>query len=63
MDLQIGNTQITSLSPSVETVDGLFQALAIWGGGFYVVPIPSLRISLQCEFSTASFQSLSLWRN
>lgn len=28
-------------------LDGLFQALAVRSGGFYVVPIPSIRISLQ----------------
>jgi len=44
---QIGNRQITYLSPGIEVVDGLFQALAVRSGGFYVVPIPSIRISLQ----------------
>lgn len=27
-------------------LDGLFQALAVRSGGFYVVPIPNLRIGL-----------------
>lgn len=42
--LNIGNTKITSL-PS-RTIDGLFQALAVRSGGFYVVTIPNLRIGL-----------------
>ncbi|KAF2260245.1 TrkH-domain-containing protein [Lojkania enalia] len=45
--LNIGNKAITSLPAATQIVDGLFQALAVRSGGFYVVPIPSVRISLQ----------------
>lgn len=45
--LNIGNDAITSLPAGFEVLDGLFQALAVRSGGFYVVPIPSIRISLQ----------------
>lgn len=45
--LNIGNDAITSLPDGYEALDGLFQALAVRNGGFYVVPIPSVRISLQ----------------
>jgi Trk-type K+ transport system membrane component len=45
--LNLGNTAITSLPAGMEVLDGLFQAFAVRSGGFYVVPIPSVRISLQ----------------
>lgn len=46
--LNAGNHLITRASSAgLEVVDGLFQALAVRSGGFYVVPIPNLRISLQ----------------
>ncbi|KAE9962476.1 hypothetical protein EG328_000401 [Venturia inaequalis] len=45
--LNIGNSEITRYSPGIEFVDGLFQATAVRSGGFYVVPIPTVRISLQ----------------
>jgi potassium uptake Trk family protein len=45
--LNIGNDAITSLPAGIEVLDGLFQALAVRSGGFYVVLIPSVRISLQ----------------
>jgi hypothetical protein len=44
---QIGNKKITDLHGGIEVLDGLFQALAVRSGGFYVVPIPNIRISLQ----------------
>lgn len=37
---------IESLPSDVRVVDGLFQALAVRSGGFYVVPISQLRIGL-----------------
>lgn len=43
---QIGNTSITSLSTRTRILAGLFQALAVRSGGFYVVNIPQLRIGL-----------------
>ncbi|GME23272.1 Cation transporter [Neofusicoccum parvum] len=45
--LNIGNKAINDLPTAAEVIDGLFQALAVRSGGFYVVPIPTVRISLQ----------------
>lgn len=45
--LNIGNDAITHFPPGIEFIDGLFQALAVRSGGFYVVAISSVRISLQ----------------
>lgn len=46
--LNIGNTDITgNISTGFEVLDGLFQALAVRSGGFYVVTIPLLPIALQ----------------
>jgi len=47
---QIGNKEITALPTGIAVIDGLFQALAVRSGGFYVVPITSVRISLQCLY-------------
>lgn len=55
--LNIGNTAITSLSDGIEALDGLFQALAVRAGGFYVVPIASTRISLQVLYVVMMFIS------
>ncbi|KAI4191237.1 MAG: hypothetical protein LQ346_004790 [Caloplaca aetnensis] len=45
--LNIGNGALNNtLSPGSRALDGLFQALAVRSGGFYVVPIASLRIGL-----------------
>ena len=46
--LNIENPKITQdTPPGIEFLDGLFQALAVRAGGFYVVPMSSVRISLQ----------------
>jgi potassium uptake Trk family protein len=46
--LNIGNADITAdLSTGYEILDGLFQALAVRSGGFYVVTIALLPIALQ----------------
>ncbi|KAK8194407.1 hypothetical protein M8818_007598 [Zalaria obscura] len=46
--LNVGNTTLNSALPAnIRVIDGLFQAFAVRSGGFYVVSIPSLRISLQ----------------
>lgn len=45
--LNIGNNAITSIRPNLEVIDGLFQSLAVRTGGFYVVNLSSIRISLQ----------------
>ncbi|KAL8691907.1 MAG: hypothetical protein Q9218_002953 [Villophora microphyllina] len=45
--LNIGNTAIsTGMSSGTRAIDGLFQALAVRSGGFYVVTISNLRIGL-----------------
>ena len=44
--LNIGNSTVTSLSRGTRALDGLFQALAVRSGGFYVVSISGLRIAL-----------------
>ena len=44
--LNIGNEAITSLPGGVRAIDGLFQALAVRSGGFYVVTIARMRIGL-----------------
>lgn len=44
--LNIGNSNVSSLPSGVRALDGLFQALAVRSGGFYVVSINSLRIGL-----------------
>ena len=44
--LNIGNSTVTSLPGGPRVLDGLFQALAVRSGGFYVVTIPNLRIGL-----------------
>jgi len=44
--LNIGNASITSLPRGTRVLDGLFQALAVRSGGFYVVAIAELRIGL-----------------
>ncbi|KAG9945340.1 TrkH-domain-containing protein, partial [Aureobasidium melanogenum] len=46
--LNIGNRVLNSTLPvHIRVLDGLFQAFAVRSGGFYVVAIPTLRISLQ----------------
>ncbi|KAL8648891.1 MAG: hypothetical protein Q9210_004727 [Variospora velana] len=47
MLITIGNKAINSnLSPATRALDGLFQALAVRSGGFYVVTIGNLRVGL-----------------
>lgn len=41
----MGNKKL-SIPHGYRGIDGLFQALAVRSGGFYVVPIPTLRIGL-----------------
>ncbi|KAK3674136.1 hypothetical protein LTR78_005983 [Recurvomyces mirabilis] len=46
--LNIRNSALNSTLPTnMRVIDGLFQAFAVRSGGFYVVALPSLRISLQ----------------
>jgi Trk-type K+ transport system membrane component len=45
--LNFGNPIVSSIPPGSRVLDGLFQALAVRSGGFYIVPISSLRIGTQ----------------
>ncbi|KAK4162301.1 cation transport protein-domain-containing protein [Cladorrhinum sp. PSN259] len=45
--LNLGNPAIESIPRGPRVLDGLFQALAVRSGGFYVVPITSVYIGLQ----------------
>jgi Trk-type K+ transport system membrane component len=45
--LNLGNQVVTSIPAPSRVLDGLFQALAVRSGGFYIVPIASLRIGVQ----------------
>ncbi|KAN0092167.1 TrkH domain containing protein [Hyaloscypha variabilis] len=45
--LNIGNPATESIPTHYRVLDGLFQALAVRSGGFYVVNISTLRIGLQ----------------
>lgn len=56
--LNIGNKAITSLSGGIEVLDGLFQAFAVRSGGFYVVSISSVRISLQVLYVVMMYISV-----
>ncbi|KAI5288608.1 hypothetical protein KEM54_005076 [Ascosphaera aggregata] len=44
--LNIGNDKIGHLSSGTKVLDGLFQAFAVRSGGFYVVPMSDLRLSM-----------------
>ncbi|EGU73727.1 hypothetical protein FOXB_15765 [Fusarium oxysporum f. sp. conglutinans Fo5176] len=45
--MNIGNSVIESIPTGSRILDGLFQALAVRSGGFYVVPISQVYIGLQ----------------
>ncbi|TPX07247.1 uncharacterized protein E0L32_010841 [Thyridium curvatum] len=45
--LNFGNAVIEAIPLGARVLDGLFQAVAVRSGGFYVVPISSLYIGLQ----------------
>jgi len=45
--LNFGNPVVSSIPPGSRALDGLFQALAVRSGGFYIVPIANLRIGVQ----------------
>ncbi|KAF2198701.1 TrkH-domain-containing protein [Delitschia confertaspora ATCC 74209] len=56
--LNLGNEAITSLPAGIEVLDGLFQAFAVRSGGFYVVSIASVRISLQVLYVVMMYISV-----
>ncbi|RFU32561.1 hypothetical protein B7463_g3798, partial [Scytalidium lignicola] len=45
--LNLHNKAVTSIPNNYRVLDGLFQALAVRSGGFYVISIPSLHIGTQ----------------
>ncbi|KAA8575909.1 hypothetical protein EYC84_006074 [Monilinia fructicola] len=45
--LNIGNPATQVIEPRYRVLDGLFQAIAVRSGGFYIISIPTLRIGLQ----------------
>ncbi|KAH7021508.1 cation transport protein-domain-containing protein [Microdochium trichocladiopsis] len=45
--LNLGNTELEKIPVGSRIMNGLFQALAVRAGGFYIVPIPILYIGLQ----------------
>ncbi|GAB1317320.1 hypothetical protein MFIFM68171_07530 [Madurella fahalii] len=45
--LNLGNPAIESIPRDSRVLDGLFQALAVRSGGFYIVPMTSVYIGLQ----------------
>ncbi|KAK4626845.1 Low-affinity potassium transport protein [Fulvia fulva] len=56
--LNIGNEHIEILPVGVRVIDGLFQAFAVRSGGFYVVPISQVRISLQVLYVVMMYISV-----
>lgn len=45
--INIGNPAVNAIPSHFRVLDGLFQALAVRSGGFYIISITSLRIGLQ----------------
>ncbi|KAK5121341.1 hypothetical protein LTR85_005507 [Meristemomyces frigidus] len=57
--LNINNATLYEALPErYRIIDGLFQAFAVRSGGFYVVSIPSLRISLQVLYVVMMYISV-----
>ncbi|KAK4542812.1 hypothetical protein LTR36_006188 [Oleoguttula mirabilis] len=57
--LNINNAALYQALPErYRVIDGLFQAFAVRSGGFYVVSIPSLRISLQVLYVVMMYISV-----
>lgn len=56
--LNIGNPATETIPPRDRVLDGLFQALAVRSGGFYVVNISTLRIGLQVLYVVMMYISV-----
>ena len=57
--LNIGNDALNDQLPvNIRVIDGLFQAFAVRSGGFYVVAIPLVRISLQVLYVVMMYISV-----
>lgn len=57
-DIQIKNPAVKSIPPGPRVLDGLFQALCVRSGGFYVIGIPTLRIGLQVLYVVMMYISV-----
>ncbi|KAH6615415.1 cation transport protein-domain-containing protein [Chaetomium sp. MPI-SDFR-AT-0129] len=56
--LNIGNPGMQHIPSNYRVLDGLFQALAVRSGGFYVVSIPSVYIGLQVLYVVMMYISV-----
>ncbi|MCJ1380624.1 hypothetical protein MMC17_003732 [Xylographa soralifera] len=56
--LNIGNSSLTSLPTGTRVIDGLFQAIAVRSGGFYVVNVAELRIGLLVLYAIMMYISV-----
>lgn len=56
--LNMGNPAVQALPRHARVLDGLFQAVAVRSGGFYVISIPSLRIGLQILYVLMMYVSV-----
>ncbi|KAI0107291.1 TrkH-domain-containing protein [Hypoxylon sp. NC0597] len=56
--LNLGNTTLEKTPLGSRIIDGLFQALAVRSGGFYVVSIPTLFIGLQVLYVVMMYISV-----
>ncbi|RYP85786.1 hypothetical protein DL769_000894 [Monosporascus sp. CRB-8-3] len=56
--LNLGNAFLEQTPLGTRVIDGLFQALAVRSGGFYVVPIPTMFIGLQVLYMIMMYVSV-----
>lgn len=56
--LNIGNSIVESIPTGSRILDGLFQALAVRSGGFYIVPIAQIRIGVQVLYVVMMYISV-----
>jgi Trk-type K+ transport system membrane component len=56
--LNIGNPAVEAIPTGSRMLDGLFQALAVRSGGFYIIPIPSLRVGVQVLYVVMMYISV-----
>lgn len=56
--LNIGNSVVESIPVGSRILDGLFQAVAVRSGGFYIVPISQIRIGVQVLYVVMMYISV-----
>ncbi|KAK0114268.1 hypothetical protein ONS95_013765 [Cadophora gregata] len=56
--LNIGNAAVEAIPHNFRVLDGLFQALAVRSGGFYIIGISELRIGLQVLYVIMMYVSV-----